>query len=193
MYKATNVAGSWHVTFVDENDDGFYMASWRWNAFDITDAKQIISASFIVPTRPDDNNGTNGTLRIRAEASNIAKSNFLANMSHEIRTPLTAIIGFTQMVKDWVKANGKEDELAKHVAPETVFEVFHKLLIEQCEDTEYSLNLKRYILDYIIDKIHLKQIDPKYLPKDGKYFTTLDGTKVRSKSEQPYKNTDYRI
>ncbi len=53
-----------------------------------------------------------------------------------------------------------EDELAKHVAPETVFEVFHKLLIEACEDTEYLLNLKRYILDYIIDKIHLKQIDP---------------------------------
>lgn len=77
-----------------------------------------------------------------------------------------------------------EDELAKHVAPETVFEVFHKLLIEACEDTEYLLNLKRYILDYIIDKIHLKQIDPNYLPKDGKYYTTLDNTKVRSKSEQ---------
>jgi len=77
-----------------------------------------------------------------------------------------------------------EDELSKHVAPETVFEVVHKLLIEQCEDTEYLLQLKRYILDYIIDKIHLKKADPKFLPKDGKYFTTLDGTKVRSKSEQ---------
>jgi superfamily I DNA/RNA helicase len=78
----------------------------------------------------------------------------------------------------------EEDELSKHVAPETVFEVVHKLLIEQCEDTEFLLQLKRYILDYIIDKIHLKKTDGKYLPKDGKYFTTLDGTKVRSKSEQ---------
>lgn len=78
----------------------------------------------------------------------------------------------------------EEDELSKHVAPETVFEVIHKLLIEQCEDTDYLLQLKRYILDYIIDKIHLKKVDPKFLPKDGKYFTTLDGTKVRSKSEQ---------
>jgi DNA helicase IV len=78
----------------------------------------------------------------------------------------------------------EEDELSKHVAPETVFEVFHKLLIEQCEDTQYLLQLKRYILDYIIDKVHLKKNDTKYLPKDGKYFTTLDGTKVRSKSEQ---------
>src|SRR5258706_6564344 len=78
----------------------------------------------------------------------------------------------------------EEDELSKHVAPETVFEVVHKLLIEQCEDTEFLLRLKRYILDYIIDKIHLENKDKKFLPKDGKYFTTLDGTKVRSKSEQ---------
>lgn len=77
-----------------------------------------------------------------------------------------------------------EDELSRHVAPETVFEVMHKLLIEHCESTEYLLQLKRYILDYVVDKIHLKQIDPKYLPKDGKFFTSLNGTKVRSKSEQ---------
>ncbi|MEO8569218.1 MAG: UvrD-helicase domain-containing protein [Ginsengibacter sp.] len=78
----------------------------------------------------------------------------------------------------------EEDELSKHVAPETVFEVVHKLLIEQCDDTEFLLRLKRYILDYIIDKIYLGNKDKKYLSKDGKYFTTLDGTKVRSKSEQ---------
>ncbi|MBN2611783.1 MAG: ATP-dependent helicase [Bacteroidales bacterium] len=77
-----------------------------------------------------------------------------------------------------------EDVLSKHVAPETVFEVIHKLLIEECNDTGYLIQLKRYILDYIIDKIHLKKDHPGYLPKDGKYFTTLDGTKVRSKSEQ---------
>ena len=75
----------------------------------------------------------------------------------------------------------EEDELSKNVAPETVFEVFHKLLIDQCEDTDYLLRLKRYILDYIIDKIHKQEV--KYLPKDGKYFTSLDGIKVRSKSE----------
>lgn len=86
----------------------------------------------------------------------------------------------------------EEDELSKHVAPETVFEVVHKLLIEQCEDTEFLLQLKRYILDYIIDKIHLKKTDEKYMPKDGKYFTTLDGTKVRSKSEQFIADWFYR-
>jgi len=86
----------------------------------------------------------------------------------------------------------EEDELSKHVAPETVFEVVHKLLIEQCEDTDFLLKLKRYILDYVIDKIHLENNQKKYLPKDGKYFTTLDGTKVRSKSEQSIADWFYR-
>jgi DNA helicase-4 len=85
-----------------------------------------------------------------------------------------------------------DEEVTKHIAPETAFEVIHKILIEACEDTEYLLNLKRYILDYIIDKIHLKEIDTKYIPKDGKYFTTLNGTKVRSKSEQFIADWFYR-
>lgn len=82
------------------------------------------------------------------------------------------------------KKNNEDEQLSKHVATETVFEVFHKLLIEQCEHATFLLQLKRYILDYIIYKIHLKKPDAKNLHKDGKYFTTLNGTKVRSKSEQ---------
>ena len=86
----------------------------------------------------------------------------------------------------------EEDELSKHVAPETVFEVVHKILIENCENTEYLLKLKRYILDYIVDKIHLKKDDNNFFSKDGKHFTTLDGTKVRSKSEQFIADWFYR-
>ena len=37
--------------------------------------------------------------KLKAEASDRAKSVFLANMSHELRTPLNAIIGFSEMVK----------------------------------------------------------------------------------------------
>jgi len=85
----------------------------------------------------------------------------------------------------------EEDELSKHVAPETAFGVFHKLLIEQCEDVNYLLNLKRYILDYVIDKIHIDN-KRKDLSHDGKYFTSLDGTRVRSKSEQFIADWFYR-
>jgi DNA helicase-4 len=85
----------------------------------------------------------------------------------------------------------EDEELAKYVAPETLYEVFHKLLIELCGDTEYLLNLKRYILDYIVDKVHVEKFR-KNLPKDGKYFTTLNGIKVRSKSEQYIADWLYR-
>jgi len=38
--------------------------------------------------------------QVLAESANKAKSDFLANMSHEIRTPLTAIIGFSNSLRD---------------------------------------------------------------------------------------------
>ncbi len=40
------------------------------------------------------------TEKVIAEASTSAKSEFLSNMSHEIRTPLTAIIGFSESLKE---------------------------------------------------------------------------------------------
>ena len=80
--------------------------------------------------------------------------------------------------------SGEEDEFSKYIAPETAYEVFYKLLILKCEDTHYLLDLKRYVLDYIVDKIHLKEQHIRHLNRDGKFYTTLDGKRVRSKSEQ---------
>jgi superfamily I DNA/RNA helicase len=78
--------------------------------------------------------------------------------------------------------SGEDDEFSKYIASESVFDVYHKLIIESCEDPEYLLKLKRYILDYLVDRIHVKK--NTYTTQEGKIYTTLNGTKVRSKSEQ---------
>ena len=85
-----------------------------------------------------------------------------------------------------------EEETSKNLAPETLFEVVHKMLIEQCGDREFLLKLKRYVLDYIVDRIDLDRFRGNTLQKDGRYFTTLDGIRVRSKSEQYIADWFYR-
>lgn len=75
------------------------------------------------------------------------------------------------------------NDYSQHVASETIFEIFHKILIRNCESRTFLLNLKRYILDYFIDQIHIgkRQTVGTY---QGRYYTSLNGTFVRSKSEQ---------
>lgn len=85
-----------------------------------------------------------------------------------------------------------DDEFSKYTAPETVFEVFYKTLIELCDNNQYLLDLKRYILDYVIDKIHLENYHQSSIPKDGRHFTSLNGEKVWSKSEQYIADWLYR-
>jgi len=84
------------------------------------------------------------------------------------------------------------EDFTKFSAKETSFQIIHKILIENCEDYEYLLNLKRYILDYMVDKIHIENYNKTSLLKDGKYYTSLNGTKVRSKSEQYIADWLYR-
>ncbi len=78
----------------------------------------------------------------------------------------------------------EDDPMYAFTAPETSFEVFHKLLIRQCERTEYLLILKKYLLDYVIDKIHTEKFKNLNLYPNSKIYSTLRGEKVRSKSEQ---------
>lgn len=84
----------------------------------------------------------------------------------------------------------KEEELPKYSADETIYEVFYKSLMNLCEDKNYLLGLKRFILDYLVDKVHIKRSTTEI--KEGKFYTSLNGTKVRSKSEQLIADWFYR-
>lgn len=44
--------------------------------------------------------------RVAAEAANLVKSEFLANMSHELRTPLSAVIGFSEGLREVAEEEG---------------------------------------------------------------------------------------
>ncbi len=81
-------------------------------------------------------------------------------------------------------AKSSDPEFEKYAAKETAFEILHKILIDHCSSNNYLLTLKRYLLDYMVDKIHVKNKNNNRNFISRKFYTTLNGTKVRSKSEQ---------
>ena len=84
------------------------------------------------------------------------------------------------------------NEKTKHSANETTYEVLEKLIIENCASSEYLLQLKSYVLDYLVDKIHDHKNSKPLKSYDGKIYTSLNGVKVRSKSEQYIANWLFR-
>lgn len=84
------------------------------------------------------------------------------------------------------------EELSNRIADETVFEVFHRLFIEKCANNDFLIRAKRYILDYLVDKIHVPKEYETHKVTDGKFYTSLNGTKVKSKSEQYIADWLYR-
>ena len=84
------------------------------------------------------------------------------------------------------------EDISNRIADETVFEVFHKIFIEKCDDNAFLLKTKRYVLDYLVDKIHISKEYETTKVTDGKFYTTLNGTKVKSKSEQYIADWLYR-
>ena len=75
-------------------------------------------------------------------------------------------------------------EYSKIKAAESQYDVLHKMLIKCCENRDFLLKFKRYIIDFLVDRIHVRhpQVDTIY--PNQKYYTSLNGNKVRSKSEQ---------
>ena len=72
------------------------------------------------------------TARMRAEQANRVKSDFLSSMSHEIKTPLTAIVGFSEDIRDYIDTNDKdrikEDSDLILSSSETLLEIVGNIL-----------------------------------------------------------------
>lgn len=85
-----------------------------------------------------------------------------------------------------------DDEMASFSASETTYGVLHKALIDCCSEKNFLIAFKRYVLDYLVDKLHLPKKSALALSSDNKIYTSLNGTKVRSKSEQYIADWLYR-
>jgi len=82
-----------------------------------------------------------------------------------------------------VSDNKEASEFKGNTAVETVKQIVEKVSIDLSENKDFLLKLKRYILDYFVDHIQNDDKEEEFRP-EGKYFTSLKGDKVRSKSEQ---------
>ncbi len=71
--------------------------------------------------------------RLIAEAASHAKSEFLANVSHELRTPLSAVIGFSEIMRDGMAGPVTEEQ--------------KEYLTDIMESGDHLLNLINDILD----------------------------------------------
>lgn len=77
-------------------------------------------------------------------------------------------------------------------SPEKPKDIIHKLLIIACKDREYILKLKRFILDYYVDKVSVDKEMKSHSKQGQKTYTTLKGETVKSKSERDIADWLYR-
>ena len=79
--------------------------------------------------------------------------------------------------------NTEKETLSKRVADESSLDIFRKALASLVDERSFLLMLKRYIIEYYVDEIKIAQAKNKDYELD-KPYTTLNNTKVRSKSER---------
>jgi superfamily I DNA/RNA helicase len=82
------------------------------------------------------------------------------------------------------QADELKDEAHRLIASEKTIDIRHKLLLELCKDVQYLLKLKRYILDFYVDRSYIDKKMAARTFANQVTYTTLRGEKVKSKSER---------
>jgi|GEM_PF-6750482 len=122
----------------------------------------------------------------KAQAASMAKSAFLANMSHEIRTPMTAILGYTDMLKESDLPLEQKTDCIRTIrsSGEQLLKIINDILdISAMETGDITIDRKDTFIVQILDEVaslmraraHKKKIDleiqyqspvPQSIPSD---------------------------
>ncbi len=106
MWNTISSGNEWHGEFLDKMKDG----SCIWESATISpilNSAGRITHYLAVKEDITERKAYESELqnaKEKAEEMNRLKSSFLANMSHELRTPMIGILGFSELLKDDIKA-----------------------------------------------------------------------------------------
>ena len=91
-----------------------------------------------------------------SEAASVAKSRFLANMSHEIRTPMTAILGYTELLRDSSLAEARRLEyldIIQHNSDALLVLINEVLDLSRIEAGQMSADEREFSLPLLLDDV----------------------------------------
>jgi len=127
---------------------------WRWLAWEDYAIKN--EAGEIIEIQGVGRDITDLKLaQFAAEAANQAKSEFLANMSHEIRTPLNAVIGFSDLLEDYIEVKTGEKYLEGiKTAGENLLDLINDILdLSKIEAGKFNLEYQMTDLKDILNDL----------------------------------------
>lgn len=113
-----------------------------------------------------------------AQESNRLKSEFLAKMSHELRTPLNAIIGFSEVLEEDAREDGKETyvkDLKKiQTSGQELLSIINNVLdLSKLEAGKLTLNLQDFSIKAMIEHT-LISIGPVAVKTNNKLVCNCD-------------------
>ena len=117
-------------------------------------------------------------MQVQAQRSNQAKSTFLANMSHEFRTPLNAILGYSDLLIDQVRAGEQgaiEEDLGRirMAGTHLLMLVTDILDLSRIESGRLSLAPQRFTVAELLREV-VDAVVPLLLRNDNRFELSVE-------------------